>query len=141
MIAKIFLVACCVALSHAVLHYGGGASSNFRKQNDFGNYGFGYQIANGYGAVNGRQEVGDGHGNVAGSYNIADRDGRVRKVSYVADGHGFRAVVNTNEPGTAASLPAAAVMASPYKGNFAGSYAIAHGGYGGYGYPGAYGYH
>ncbi|UYV83237.1 hypothetical protein LAZ67_23000257 [Cordylochernes scorpioides] len=122
------------AVAQAVPMLGGGASANFRKQDDFGNYAFGYQIANGYGATNGRQEVGDGHGNVAGSYNLADIDGRARKVSYVADGHGFRAVVKTNEPGTAASLPAAAVMASPYKGNFAGSYGIAHGGYGlGYG--------
>ncbi|UYV75461.1 hypothetical protein LAZ67_13000347 [Cordylochernes scorpioides] len=72
-------------------------------------------------------ETGDGHGNVVGSYNLADIDGRVRKVNYVADrAHGFRAVINTNEPGTAASLPAAAVMASPYKGSIAGSYGISH---------------
>ncbi|UYV75466.1 hypothetical protein LAZ67_13000352 [Cordylochernes scorpioides] len=92
---------------------------------DYGNYAFGYQIVDGYGATNGRQETGDGH-NVVGSYNLADIDGRARKVNYVADGHGFRAVIKTNEPGTAASLPAAAVMASPYKGSVAGSYGIVH---------------
>ncbi|UYV75468.1 hypothetical protein LAZ67_13000354 [Cordylochernes scorpioides] len=96
-----------------------------RKQDDYGNYAFGYQIVDGHGATNGRQEAGDGH-NVVGSYNLADIDGRARKVNYVADGHGFRAVIKTNEPGTAASLPAAAVMASPYKGSVAGSYGIVH---------------
>lgn len=43
-----------------------------------------------------------------------DIDGRARRVDYVADGHGFRAVVNTNEPGTAHSAPAASLTASPY---------------------------
>ncbi|GIY48166.1 adult-specific rigid cuticular protein 15.7 [Caerostris extrusa] len=39
-----------------------------------------------------------------------------RRVDYVADGHGFRATVKTNEPGTAASAPAAALINSPYAG-------------------------
>lgn len=43
-----------------------------------------------------------------------DIDGRARRVDYVADGHGFRAVVNTNEPETAHSAPAASLTASPY---------------------------
>ncbi|GBN22084.1 hypothetical protein AVEN_116095-1, partial [Araneus ventricosus] len=60
--------------------------------------------------------VGDAHGNKKGSYTLADIDGRARRVDYVADGHGFRAVVKTNEPGTAASAPAAALVASPYAG-------------------------
>ncbi|GFY58262.1 adult-specific rigid cuticular protein 15.7 [Trichonephila inaurata madagascariensis] len=51
-----------------------------------------------------------------GSYTIAENDGRARRVDYVADGHGFRATVKTNEPGTAASAPAAALIASPYAG-------------------------
>ncbi|GIY88398.1 adult-specific rigid cuticular protein 15.7 [Caerostris extrusa] len=38
------------------------------------------------------------------------------RVDYVADGHGFRATVKTNEPGTAASAPAAALINSPYAG-------------------------
>ncbi|GIY44059.1 adult-specific rigid cuticular protein 15.7 [Caerostris extrusa] len=63
-----------------------------------------------------RSEVGDAHGNKKGSYTIADIDGRARRVDYVADGHGFRATVKTNEPGTAASAPAAALIASPYAG-------------------------
>ncbi|GIX97315.1 adult-specific rigid cuticular protein 15.7 [Caerostris extrusa] len=51
-----------------------------------------------------------------GSYTITDIDGRARRVDYVADGHGFRASVKTNEPGTAASAPAAALINSPYAG-------------------------
>lgn len=43
-----------------------------------------------------------------------DIDGRARRVDYVADALGFRAVVNTNEPGTAHSAPAASLTNSPY---------------------------
>ncbi|KAG8181990.1 hypothetical protein JTE90_014369 [Oedothorax gibbosus] len=91
-----------------------GISSRSQVQDKIGNYAFGYDIKDGKGATNTRSEVGDGHGNVKGSYSLADIDGRARKVEYVADGHGFRAVVKTNEPGTAASAPAAALIASPY---------------------------
>ncbi|CAL1287715.1 unnamed protein product [Larinioides sclopetarius] len=82
----------------------------------YGNYAFGYDIKDGLGATNSRSEVGDAHGNTKGSYTLADIDGRARRVDYVADGHGFRAVVKTNEPGTAASAPAAVLVASPYAG-------------------------
>ncbi|GIY48041.1 adult-specific rigid cuticular protein 15.7 [Caerostris extrusa] len=75
-----------------------------------------YTIKDGLGATNSRSEVGDGYGNRKGSYTIADIDGRARRVDYVADGHGFRATVKTNEPGTAASTPAAALVNSPYAG-------------------------
>lgn len=46
-----------------------------------------------------RQESGDGHGNVQGSYSYQDALGNRRVVNYVADHHGFRAQVRTNEPG------------------------------------------
>ncbi|CAL1293154.1 unnamed protein product [Larinioides sclopetarius] len=82
----------------------------------FGNYAFNYGIKDGLGATNSRAEVGDAHANKKGTYTIADIDGRARRVDYVADGHGFRATVKTNEPGTAASAPAAALIASPYAG-------------------------
>ncbi|CAL1274699.1 unnamed protein product, partial [Larinioides sclopetarius] len=88
-----------------------GQSASSRSQDAFGNYAFGYDSA-----TNSRSEVGDAHGNKKGSYTLADIDGRARRVDYVADGHGFRAVVKTNEPGTAASAPAAALVASPYAG-------------------------
>ncbi|XP_067145054.1 adult-specific rigid cuticular protein 15.7-like isoform X2 [Centruroides vittatus] len=102
----------------------GGHSVSSRRQDDFGNYAFNYQIVNGVGATNGRSEVGDGWGNKRGSYVIGDIDGRARRVEYVADGAGFRAVVKTNEPGTALSAPAAAAIASPYTGPISGSPAV-----------------
>lgn len=40
---------------------------------------------------------GDAHGNKVGSYIIKDIDGRSRRVDYVADAHGFRATIGTNE--------------------------------------------
>ncbi|GFY75001.1 adult-specific rigid cuticular protein 15.7 [Trichonephila inaurata madagascariensis] len=93
-----------------------GVSNSARSQDAFGNYAFGYGIKDGLGAANSRSEVGDAYGNRKGSYTIADIDGRARRVDYVADAHGFRASVKTNEPGTAASAPAAALIASPYAG-------------------------
>src|SRR6218665_3596097 len=37
---------------------------------------------------------------MSGSYGLSDADGRVRTVNYVADEHGYRASISTNEPGT-----------------------------------------
>ncbi|XP_067145052.1 adult-specific rigid cuticular protein 15.7-like [Centruroides vittatus] len=102
----------------------GGHSVSSRRQDDFGNYAFNYQIVDGLGATNGRAEVGDAWGNKRGSYNLADIDGRARRVEYVADGAGFRAVVKTNEPGTALSAPAAAAVASTHTGPISGSPAV-----------------
>jgi len=91
---------CCLALVKAIP---GGQSVSSRSQDDWGNYEFGYDIVDEYGAQNGRQEKGDAHGNKVGSYTIKDHDGRSRRVDYVADAHGFRATIGTNEPGTATS--------------------------------------
>ncbi|EEC01925.1 conserved hypothetical protein [Ixodes scapularis] len=74
---------------------------------------FGYNIVDNYGNHQSRHEVSDAHNRRVGSYSFTDAHGRARKVSYVADGHGFRAVVHTNEPGTAASRPAAAAYNTP----------------------------
>ncbi|GBN84911.1 Adult-specific rigid cuticular protein 15.7 [Araneus ventricosus] len=93
-----------------------GVSNRAQTQDAYGNYAFNYGIKDGLGATNSRAEVGDAHGNKKGTYTIADIDGRARRVDYVADGLGFRATVKTNEPGTAASAPAAALIASPYAG-------------------------
>ncbi|PRD24740.1 UNVERIFIED_CONTAM: Adult-specific rigid cuticular protein 15.5 [Trichonephila clavipes] len=93
-----------------------GVSARSQTQDVIGNYAFGYNIKDGLGATNSRSEVGDGYGNKKGSYTITDIDGRARQVDYVADGHGFRTSVKTNEPGTAASAPAAALIASPFAG-------------------------
>lgn len=49
---------------------GGGTSNQFIKQNDYGNFEFGYEITDGHGAKQFRREHGDGHGNRAGSYGL-----------------------------------------------------------------------
>ncbi|GIY79810.1 hypothetical protein CDAR_301171 [Caerostris darwini] len=122
MIAKIsvFFAALVAVQASGLLGHGHlvntGVSTSAQSRDAYGNYAFGYGIKDGLGATNSRSEVGDAHGNKKGSYTIADIDGRARRVDYVADGHGFRATVKTNEPGTAASAPAAALIASPFAG-------------------------
>ncbi|GIY38766.1 uncharacterized protein CEXT_272411 [Caerostris extrusa] len=68
-------------------------------------YKFGYEIKDHHGPQH-RHEHGDGYGNVQGSYDFSDHRGIHRQVQYVADHHGFRAKVKTNEPGTANQDPA-----------------------------------
>ncbi|PRD35721.1 UNVERIFIED_CONTAM: Adult-specific rigid cuticular protein 15.7 [Trichonephila clavipes] len=107
MIAKVTILFAALAAVHASALLGHGAlvstgvSTSARSQDALGNYAFGYDIKDGLGAANSRSEVGDAHGNKKGSYTIADIDGRARR---------------TKEPGTAASAPAAALIASPYAG-------------------------
>ncbi|XP_018497161.1 cuticle protein 18.6 [Galendromus occidentalis] len=71
-------------------------------------YKFGYDSVDEYGTKQSRHEVSDEHNNKKGSYSFTDARGISRHVEYVADGHGFRAQIKTNEPGTASSAPAAA---------------------------------
>lgn len=89
-----------------------GTSSVHRSQDVHGNYDFGYEEKHTSGGSF-RQETGDAFGNKVGSYGLHDADGRVRIVKYVADANGFRVIVNTNEPGTAPSTPAAASINVP----------------------------
>ncbi|XP_003741870.1 uncharacterized protein LOC100899177 [Galendromus occidentalis] len=53
-----------------------------------------------------RQEARDSEGTVTGRYTITLSDGRMRVVDYIADKDGFRARVDTNEPGTDNQAPA-----------------------------------
>ncbi|GBN02674.1 hypothetical protein AVEN_22152-1 [Araneus ventricosus] len=69
-------------------------------------YAFGYSVRDHHSEQH-RQETGNGHGAVVGSYGFTDARGIARRVNYVADHAGFRAQVNTNEPGTANQNPAA----------------------------------
>ncbi|XP_025017786.1 uncharacterized protein LOC107367698 isoform X2 [Tetranychus urticae] len=62
-------------------------------------YDFGYDVKDKDGAQAFRKESGDAK-SLKGSYGIRDVDGRLRIVRYVADEKGFRAKVETNEPGT-----------------------------------------
>ncbi|KAH7966316.1 hypothetical protein HPB49_015282 [Dermacentor silvarum] len=129
MIAQATVVLALVAVVLAGGYGGyGGTSRTYRKQDDSGHYGFGYDI-NGYGAASGRHETGSAYGGVQGSYYLQDADGRHRRVHYVADKQGFRAVINTNEPGTKSSIAAAAPYHSAY-GKAVPAYGV--GGHGGY---------
>ncbi|KAG0414479.1 hypothetical protein HPB47_008423 [Ixodes persulcatus] len=135
------VVVLAAAASAGGLGYGGhgGHSVQHRKQDDHGNFNFGYNIVNGYGATNGRHESGSAYGGVRGAYYLADVDGRSRRVEYVADKLGFRAVIKTNEPGTKSSLPAAAPYISAHGkavGAFGHGGGYGHGGYGGHGFYG-----
>ena len=69
-------------------------------------FSFAFQSADEFGTQLSRSENADGSGAVTGSYSLAEADGRQRVVEYVADAAGFRAVVRTNEPGTANANPA-----------------------------------
>lgn len=59
-----------------------------------------------------RSESGDSQGRVTGFYTLTTAEGSRRRVSYVADEHGFRATVDTNEHGTADESPADVVFRS-----------------------------
>ncbi|XP_029844051.2 cuticle protein 14-like [Ixodes scapularis] len=103
-----------VAVAKVAVAAESGHSSQHRSQDLKGNYNFGYKESHTSGGSF-RQESGDAWGNKVGSFGLTDADGRVRVVKYVADGHGFRAHIATNEPGTAASHPAAASFSAPHK--------------------------
>jgi hypothetical protein len=75
-------------------------------------YAFGYDVTDEFGTTLTRQESGDGSGAVRGAYSYKDAKGLVRVVNYVADALGYRANVDTNEPGTETSAPASAVINS-----------------------------
>ncbi|GIY40615.1 cuticle protein 16.8 [Caerostris extrusa] len=98
MIAKVLLI---VTLSNTVLASHHEQEEHYQPQP----YKFGYEVKDHHGEQH-RHEHGDGHGNVQGSYGFTDHRGIHREVNYVADHHGFRATVKTNEPGTANQDPA-----------------------------------
>ncbi|KAH9371584.1 hypothetical protein HPB48_000460 [Haemaphysalis longicornis] len=89
-------------------------------------------------------EQGDANNAKTGSYGYRDANGLFRTVKYVADANGFRAMVDTNEPGTLPGASADAVFnANPVvapPGTQPGRYAGARpGGFGGGAAFGAYG--
>lgn len=114
----VFVVACLAYANAAALHYAAapaavvapaavstGTSSVYRSQDNIGNYAFGYNENHATGGSF-RSERGDAAGNVAGSYGLVDGDGRQRVVNYVADAAGYRASIQTNEPGVEPKDPA-----------------------------------
>lgn len=85
-----------------------GSSAQFRSQDNIGNYAFGYNEDHATGGTF-RRESG-APGVQVGSYGLRDADGRVRVVNYVADAGGFRANIQTNEPGVEPKDPAAVLI-------------------------------
>ncbi|KAH7962906.1 hypothetical protein HPB52_018615 [Rhipicephalus sanguineus] len=73
-------------------------------------YSFGYDNVDEYGNRQFRSEQGDSNNIKTGSYGYRDVNGLYRRVNYVADANGFRATVDTNEPGTAPGASADAVF-------------------------------
>ncbi|KAH7965353.1 hypothetical protein HPB49_006271 [Dermacentor silvarum] len=73
-------------------------------------YNFGYDNVDEYGNRQFRSEQGDANNVKTGSYGYRDVNGLYRRVNYVADANGFRATVDTNEPGTAPGASADAVF-------------------------------
>ncbi|KAL1458869.1 hypothetical protein MTO96_043402, partial [Rhipicephalus appendiculatus] len=64
-------------------------------------YSFGYDNVDEFGTQSYHKEQGDANNVKTGTYGYLDANGIFRRVSYVADANGFRATVDTNEPGTA----------------------------------------
>ena len=87
------------------------ASSQFHKQDELGNYEYGYNNIN-----SAKRERGNAYTGVEGSYSYVDGHGLPQTVNYVADALGFRAV-GTNVNLNGAHLGA---IGSPY---FGGRYA------------------
>ncbi|KAF8791511.1 Cuticle protein 10.9 like protein [Argiope bruennichi] len=70
------------------------------KENEISNpYEFGYQMNDGNGTTQHRQEIRQENGDVKGSYGYIDPYGVYRKVEYYTDETGYHAKVSSNEPG------------------------------------------
>jgi len=74
-----------------------GASAVTSSRDGHGNYAFAYNEDHATGGTFRKESGGPGY--QSGSYGLRDHDGRVRVVDYVADAHGYRASIKTNEPG------------------------------------------
>ncbi|XP_075552001.1 uncharacterized protein LOC142585265 [Dermacentor variabilis] len=105
----------CAALARVAPPAEIGTSTQFRNEDGWGNYNFGYDEDHTSGGSF-RRETGDALGAKVGSYGLRDADGRVRVVSYVADELGFRASISTNEPGTVPSTPADVTIGATQQG-------------------------
>ncbi|KAG8200065.1 hypothetical protein JTE90_001922 [Oedothorax gibbosus] len=110
MVFKALLLLSAVAV--AMAQYGYGPAHN-SYEHDYAQpipYQYGFDIVGGDHKSGDfkqtRSEESDGHGNVKGSYGYTDANGIYRQVDYVADEHGYRASVKTNEPGTESQSPA-----------------------------------
>jgi len=78
------------------------------KKEESASFKFSHEVE-GKGGKHSREESSK-DGEVEGSYEISLDNGRMRKVKYTAGKQGFKATVDTNEPGTAAKNPADVVF-------------------------------
>ncbi|GBM73528.1 hypothetical protein AVEN_218507-1 [Araneus ventricosus] len=70
------------------------------KENEISRpYEFGFQMNDGNGTTQHRQEIRQENGDVKGSYGYVDPYGVYRKVEYYTDETGYHAKVSSNEPG------------------------------------------
>ncbi|OQR66166.1 hypothetical protein BIW11_14337 [Tropilaelaps mercedesae] len=109
-------------------HHGHHGHDEHGGHNCYQRYKFGYKILDKYGNKQAREEEADEHNNRKGYYSFIDHNGLHRKVEYVADKHGFRATVITNEPGTAKQNPAHVKMLAnpPMIDQHAAGYGVGH---------------
>ncbi|KAH6938973.1 hypothetical protein HPB50_015334 [Hyalomma asiaticum] len=75
-------------------------------------YSFSYDITNDFGTRLSQSESGDANNVKTGTYSYSEANGVFRNVQYIADKDGFRATIDTNEPGTKSSAPADVVINS-----------------------------
>ncbi|KAM7308147.1 hypothetical protein ISCGN_011781 [Ixodes scapularis] len=155
MLAKLIVV-CMAASIHAEDSlFGSGLNPGVYRGAGYADYAypsvpfsFGYDTVDEFGTKLFHKEDADASNSRTGSYGYTDPNGLFRRVNYVADAGGFRATVETNEPGTAPGQSADAVFnANPVvsgpgvraPGAFgASAYGTAAGP--AYGYGGKYGY-
>ncbi len=79
------------------------------KDESYKPFNFAYINIDKFGTQLGREEVADCSGAVRGRYRYKDPLGVFRSVEYIADQAGFRAIVDTREPGVVSHKPADAV--------------------------------
>ncbi|GFR32222.1 uncharacterized protein TNCT_147081 [Trichonephila clavata] len=62
-------------------------------------FNFGFEFGDGQGMVQHRRESSNNNGEVKGSYGYTDPNGLYRQVEYTAGEDGYKAVIQSNEPG------------------------------------------
>nr|XP_050043567.1 peroxisomal membrane protein PEX13-like [Dermacentor andersoni] len=89
---------------------GAGEDDGSRAGNESKPYSFGYDITDEFGNRLFHNEQSDNRNARTGTYGYRNINGLFRTVSYVADADGYRATIDTNEPGTASGASADAVF-------------------------------
>ncbi|XP_077552686.1 cuticle protein 10.9-like [Haemaphysalis longicornis] len=120
MIAKAVILVSAIACALSENRFGGGGGGGFQSGGYSAGgggasgppqpYSFGYDTTDEFGTQLFHKEQGDASNAKTGSYGYRDANGIYRTVTYVADANGFRATIDTNEPGTAPGSSADAVF-------------------------------